>query len=154
MTRAVAISGSRRAEHRPADEFNSLFDTYLAPFVASGTLVFVGGAKGIDTQSLIWLTSHRMAARLCVVVPGTVEDQPTEAREAIAAAQVAVSVEVVQLRHPAFPSAAAYHYRNRWMVDRADLMVAFPRGDDPNSGTIYTIDYATGRGLPRIIVPI
>jgi len=61
---------------------------------------------------------------------------------------------VVELRHPEFPSAAAYHNRNRWMVDRAGLLVAFPQGNNPSSGTIYTVNYAAERDLPRVIVPI
>ena len=154
MTLAVVVSGSRRTEHRPASDYDGLFGVYLAPFVAVGGSVFVGGAVGVDTLASRWLVRHT-AARLKVVVPGTVGDQPGEAREVIAAARARPSLfELTELRHPSFPSAAAYHARNRWMVDRAGLLVAFPCGDDPKSGTAYTINYAAERGLPRLIVPI
>jgi predicted Rossmann fold nucleotide-binding protein DprA/Smf involved in DNA uptake len=154
MTRPVVISGSRDTEHRPAADYEALFSEFLAPFVEDGTTVYVGGAKGIDSLALTWLTANT-GARAVVAAPGTVSGQPAEAQAAIAAAlQRSPRVEVVELRHPEFPSAAAYHSRNRWMVDRARLLVAFPRVNNPSSGTVYTINYAVGQGLPYVVVPI
>lgn len=154
MTRPVVVSGSRCTEHRPQQEYDGLFAEFLAPFVSDDAVVYVGGAKGIDSLALTWLVANT-AARAVVTTPGTVSGQPEEAQEAIAAALAHESrVEVVELRHPDFPSAAAYHSRNRWMVDRAGLLVAFPRGDNPSSGTWYTAGYAADHGLPRVIVPI
>jgi predicted Rossmann fold nucleotide-binding protein DprA/Smf involved in DNA uptake len=154
MTRPVVISGSRDTGHRPQDEYDELFAEFVRPFVPEGTVVYVGGAKGIDSLALVWLIADT-EAQIVVAVPGSVSDQPDEAQEAIAtAARRGPRVQVIELRHPEFPSAAAYHSRNRWMVDRAGLLVAFPRGDDPASGTWYTANYAAERGLPRVVVPI
>jgi predicted Rossmann fold nucleotide-binding protein DprA/Smf involved in DNA uptake len=155
MTRAVVISGSRATDHRPAEEYHALFTEFLAPFVAVDTVVYVGGAKGIDSLALTWLVTNT-GARVVIAVPGTVDGQPEEAQARIAAAQRQgdARVEVVELGHAEFPSAPAYHSRNRWMVDRAGLLVAFPYGDNPTSGTWYTANYAAERGLPRVIVPI
>jgi predicted Rossmann fold nucleotide-binding protein DprA/Smf involved in DNA uptake len=149
----VVISGSRSTQHRPQHDYDNLFAEYLAPFLGQEVLVILGGATGIDTLALDWVLAQTNA-RILVAVPGTVDDQPEEARESIAAARRNQRVEVVELRHPDFPSTAAYHSRNRWMVDRAGLVVAFPRGDNPTSGTWYTIGYAADHGLPRLIVPI
>src|SRR5262249_55363182 len=125
MTRAVVISGSRDTEDRPPAEYDVLFDEFLAPFVAVGTTVHVGGAKGIDSLALTWLVANS-EAHVVVAAPGTVSGQPEEARVAITTAlERSTRVEVVELCHPEFPSAAAYHSRNRWMVDRAGLLVAF-----------------------------
>ena len=154
MTRAVVVSGSRRTEHRPTAEYEALFAEFLAPFVSDDAVVYVGGAEGIDSLALTWLMANT-TTRVVVAAPGTVSGQPAEARAAIAAAvERSARIEVVELRHPEFPSASAYHSRNRWMVDRAGLLVAFPHGDNPSSGTIYTANYAAERGLPRVIVPI
>lgn len=154
MTRAVVISGSRSTEHRPPADYAALFGEFVAPFVADGTVVYIGGAQGIDSLALAWLATHT-DGRVVVAAPGTVSGQPAEARAAIAAALAhSKRVEVIELRHPDFPSTAAYHSRNRWMVDRAELLLAFPHGNDPLSGTLYTVNYAADRGLPRIIVPI
>jgi predicted Rossmann fold nucleotide-binding protein DprA/Smf involved in DNA uptake len=155
MTRAVVISGSRSTDHHTRQEYDALFAEFLAPFVPDDTVVYVGGAKGIDSLALAWLVDHT-GARVVVAVPGTVSTQPEEAQATITAAQQqgGTRVDVVELRHEEFPSAASYHSRNRWMVDRAGLLVAFPCGDNPTSGTWYTADYAAERGLPRLIVPI
>lgn len=152
MTAAVVISGSRQTEHRIPQDYDRLFAEFVAPFVQEETSVLVGGAKGVDSLALIWLATHTRA-RLVVVAPGVVAGQPEEAQAAIAAARESGRTEVVELHHPEFPSAAAYHARNRWMVDRAGLLIAFPVGQGPGSGTWYTIDYAAERGLPRLIVP-
>jgi len=154
MTRPVVVSGGRCTEHRPQEEYDGLFAEFLAPFASDEAVVYVGGASGIDSLALAWLVANT-GARAVVAAPGTVSGQPEEAQATIAAALAHESrVEVVELHHPDFPSAAAYHSRNRWMVDRAGLLVAFPRGDDPSSGTWYTVGYAADRGLPRVIVPI
>lgn len=154
MTRSVVISGSRRTEHRAVGEYDELFAEFLGPFVPGDAVVYVGGAKGIDSLALTWLATNT-SAQIVVAAPGALADQPKEARAAVAAAVNQASwVEVVELRHPEFPSTTAYHSRNRWMVDRARLVVAFPRGNDPASGTWHTVHYAAELGLPRIIVPI
>ncbi len=40
------------------------------------------------------------------------------------------------------------------MVDRGQLVIAFPRGEDQTSGTWYTVNYAAEQGKPRLIVPV
>jgi predicted Rossmann fold nucleotide-binding protein DprA/Smf involved in DNA uptake len=154
VTPAIVISGSRQTEHRGQDEYERLFTEFLAPFANTDqTRVFVGGAKGIDSLALTWLVNST-PANIVVAAPGTVEQQPDEAKAAITDALGSGRVEVVELAHPEFPSTAAYHARNRWMVDRAQLLVAFPYGNDPNSGTWYTTRYAADQAKPRLIVPI
>lgn len=154
MTPAIVISGSRQTGRRSQEEYERLFTEFLAPFANTDEArVFVGGAKGIDSLALTWLVK-RTAAHVVVAAPGTVEQQPDEAKAAITEALSSGRVEVVELAHPEFPDTAAYHARNRWMVDRAQLLVAFPYGNDPNSGTWYTIRYAADQAKPRLIVPI
>lgn len=149
MTRAVTITGTRTVERDPRD----LFRLYLEPFAVPDTHFYIGGAAGIDTLALDWL-AETTAAELSVVVPGGVDDQPEVASASIqkwsSASRLA---EVVELRAPEL-GAAAYHARNRWMVDRCDFVIGFPHGDDPGSGTWYTLNYATDQGKPRLIVPV
>ncbi len=148
------ISGSRQTGHRGQEEYDQLFAEFLAPFADTDQArVFVGGAKGIDSLALTWLVKST-PANIVVAAPGTVERQPDDARAAITEALGSGRVEVAELAHPGFPGTAAYHARNRWMVDRAQLLVAFPYGNDPNSGTWYTIRYAADQAKPRLIVPI
>jgi predicted Rossmann fold nucleotide-binding protein DprA/Smf involved in DNA uptake len=153
MPTAITITGTRATEHRPATEYHEIFAEYLAPFAANRVHFYIGGASGIDTLALLWL-AHEAASEITVAVPGTVSGQPVDAREAIAVCENGGRTEVVELRHDGHPSAEAYHFRNRWMVDRSEFVIAFPRGDDRRQGTWYTADYAAEQGKPRLIVPI
>ena len=153
MPLAVTITGSRCTEHRELAEYGLLFDAYLRPFAGEGSHIYVGGALGIDTLALDWLAGHTAAA-LTVVVPCTLADQPEQARQTVLRATRRVQrVSLVELGAPQV-GAEAYHTRNRWMVDRSDLVIGFPHGDDPRSGAWYTIHYGADQGRPRLIVPI
>ncbi|MBI0317454.1 MULTISPECIES: DNA-processing protein DprA [Streptomyces violaceusniger group] len=152
MTRAVAITGTRSTGHRDLASYAELFTNYLAPFATSETRFYLGGAKGIDSLSLLWLAGNS-DAQITIVVPGTVRQQPAEARQAITRSRDRIT-EVVELgagdlRSPAF------HARNRWMVDRSDMVIGFPlEGPQGTSGTWHTLKYAAEQGKPRLIVPV
>ncbi|MBT2418045.1 DNA-processing protein DprA [Streptomyces sp. ISL-22] len=147
---AVAITGTRSTGHRSLDEYARLFTDYLGPF-AQDAHFYIGGAKGIDTLSLLWLAGNT-TADITVVTPGTVDQQPAEARQAIARTRERIK-EVVELGAPVLKT-PAYHARNRWMVDRSSMTIGFPHGDDPSSGTWQTLNYAADQGKPRLIVPV
>ncbi|GAB2806246.1 hypothetical protein GCM10027176_09030 [Actinoallomurus bryophytorum] len=154
MPTAITITGTRGTQHRQPAEYEEVFADYLAPFAGSRTRFYVGGASGIDSLALLWLTQHTSSG-VTVAVPGTVSMQPEDAREAIATARDRGRLtELVELGHDGHPSAEAYHFRNRWMVDRSEFVIAFPHGDDRTRGTWYTAEYAAGHGKPRLIVPI
>jgi len=152
----ITISGTRSTGHRTDADYHGLFRRYLAPFATPDAEFFIGGASGIDTLALLWLHTHS-ESRLTVAVPCTVDQQPPEAQAAIDAVRRAGRLaRLVELRQAETPSAEAYHARNRWMVDRSDFVAAFPLGDDGTggSGTWQTVNYASDRGLPRLIVPV
>lgn len=149
----VTITGSRSTRHRAAGFFQRTFDTFLAPFARPDARFYVGGAAGIDTLALSWLAGETPAS-IVVVVPCTVPDQPPEAVHAIAEWNEEGRLdEVVELRASTLDT-AAYHARNRWMVDHSEFVIGFPLGDDQHSGTWYTVNYAAAQGKPRLIVPI
>jgi len=153
VPRTVTITGTRTTGEVSDAELAELFDAYLRPFATDEVRFYIGGAAGIDTATLGWLAEHT-SARLTVVVPCTVADQPTTAAEAIARWKHQGRLdEVVELRAPELGT-AAYHARNRWMVDRSEFVIGFPRGTDPASGTWYTLTYAADQGKPRLVVPL
>src|SRR5690606_19139709 len=99
--------------HRALDEYRELFEQYVRPFAAPATRFYLGGATGIDSLALFWLSGETQVA-LTVAVPAKVVDQPADARHAIATArEVGRLDELVglggELRTP------GYHSRNRWM---------------------------------------
>lgn len=153
MPHTVTITGSRCTEHREPAEYGLLFDAYLRPFAGENSHIYVGGALGIDTLALDWLAEHTPVA-LTVVVPCTLADQPEQARQTVlSATRCTQRVSLVELGAPRL-GVEAYYARNRWMVDHSDLVIGFPHGDNPRSGTWYTIHYGAEHGRPRLIVPI
>lgn len=152
MPLAAAITGTRRTGHRELTWFSDLFGTYLGPWATGSAHFYIGGAKGVDSLSLLWLAGNS-TSRITVVVPGTVAQQPAEARQAIERCRdrIADVVELgaLELRTPAF------HARNRYMVDRTQLTLGFPLADaGGTSGTWQTLNYAASQGKPRLIVPV
>lgn len=155
MIEGVTISGTRATDHRPEHDYTRLFGHYLEPFLRSADVhLYVGGALGIDTLALRWLMT-RTEARITVVVPGTVADQPEAAAGEIQRALTAKRLDqVVELRHEHHPSTDSYHARNRWMIERSQLLVAFPLADHTSGGTAYTIEFAASQRVPYLIVPV
>lgn len=152
MPLAAAITGTRQTGHRELGWYSDLFGRFLAPWATLDTQFYIGGARGIDSLSLLWLAGNS-ASRITIVVPGTVAQQPAEARQAIERCRdridEIVELGAAELRTPAF------HARNRYMADRADMVLGFPlEGTEDTSGTWQTINYAAGQGKPRLIVPV
>ncbi|WP_202971158.1 DNA-processing protein DprA [Saccharothrix sp. ALI-22-I] len=151
MVRTITITGTRSISAEDDDRLDVLFDDYLLPF--GNAHFYIGGAAGIDTATLDWLAENT-SATLTVVVPCTVIDQPQSASSAIASWQGHNRLaEVIELAAPDLDT-SAYHARNRYMVDRSDFVIGFPRGTDQTSGTWYTLNYAADRGKPRLVVPV
>jgi predicted Rossmann fold nucleotide-binding protein DprA/Smf involved in DNA uptake len=146
----ITITGTRDVPEAAGD-CQALFE-WMRPYAAAGHGFFVGGAVGIDTLALGWLVSRR--APVTVVVPATVEDQPAAACGRIRQAERAGLAEVVELHHPGFPEAEAFHARNRYMVDRSQFVVGYPLSGRDGGGTWDTLEYAASKGLPRLIVPV
>lgn len=156
MLTSIAISGTRSTGHRTDREYFQVFADLVGPYAQRGEAVrfYLGGAPGIDTLGLRWLAKETRVA-LTIVVPATVAAQPEPARDAVRAAAADGRVDlVVELEHPDFPASAAYHVRNRYMVDNSELLIAFPLATGAGGGTLQTMDYAAMKGLPRLIVPV
>ncbi|WP_159672147.1 hypothetical protein [Streptomyces mexicanus] len=148
----MAITGTRQTGHRELGWYAELFGRYLGPWATPEAHFYIGGAVGIDSLTLLWLAG-KTAARLTVVVPGTVAQQPADARQAIERCRDRIGeiteLGAAELRTP------AYHARNRYMVDRADMTIGFPlAGPEGTSGTWQTLNYTAAQGKPRLIVPI
>lgn len=146
---AVAITGTRATGHRQLGEYADMFEQYLRPF--ADRHFYIGGAKGIDSLTLLWLAGNTTAT-ITVVVPGTVDQQPAEARQAITRARERIK-EIVELGAPELRS-PAYHARNRWMVDHSSMTIGFPHATERSSGTWQTLNYTAEQGKPRLIVPV
>lgn len=153
MERSVAITGTRSISDAPGGELAELFQAYLRPFSESAARFYVGGASGVDTAALQWLAENSEAS-LTVVVPCRVVDQPAGSAEVIDRLRGEDRVDVVEMGATLLGK-AAYHERNRWMVDHSGLVIGFPRGDESvGGGTWYTLNYAAEQGKARLVVPL
>ncbi|MFI6683383.1 hypothetical protein [Streptomyces sp. NPDC050485] len=150
IMRAVAITGTRTTGHRTLDDYANLFTAYLQPF-ADDAHFYIGGAQGIDSLTLLWLAENT-DADITIVTPGTVDQQPDEARQAITRTRDRIE-DIVELRAAELHT-PAYHARNRWMVDHASMTIGFPHATEPSTGTWQTINYTAEQGKPRLIVPV
>ncbi len=107
---------------------------------------FLGGARGIDTDALDYISRTQPSSMRTVVVPNRVVDQPR-------AAQVSIknhASNVIELRNT---GPDRYMLRNRYMVNHSDRTVAFYdfRG---RGGTFNTINYATGENKLETVFPM
>ncbi|MFD7164127.1 hypothetical protein [Streptomyces violascens] len=150
ILKSVAITGTRATGHRGRHDYADLFAAYLLPF-SDDAHFYIGGAKGIDSLALAWLAENT-TAHLTIVVPGTVDQQPVEARQAISVTRARIK-DIVELG-AAELATPAYHARNRWMVDHASMTIGFPHATEPSTGTWQTLNYTAEQGKPRLIVPV
>ncbi|MGW4344971.1 hypothetical protein ACWEL8_07790 [Streptomyces sp. NPDC004690] len=150
---AVAITGTRETAHREPAWYGEQFSRYLGPWATPDAHFYIGGARGIDSLTLLWLAGNSQSS-ITIVVPGTVQQQPADARQAIERCRDRID-EVVELGAVELRT-LAYHARNEWMVDRADAVAGFPLTgtEGGTSGTWQTINYAAALGKPRLIVPV
>ncbi len=148
----VAITGGRNISVADAGHVELIVEQLV--YEVQPREVIFGGARGVDTVALAAAQHHRSHrggtvrahhSRLVVIVPDVVAAQPHEAREAIRL----YADEVVELRQRITRDDgwAAYHARNRTMVDRATHVLGFWNGD-PRSGTGACLAYAARIGRP------
>ncbi len=149
--RGVTVTGTRETSHRNPTWYADLFTSYLGPFATDEAHFYVGGATGIDSLAVLWLAGNTKSG-ITVVVPGTIAEQPADARQAIGQSRDRLT-SVVELAAASLQT-SAYHARNRWMVDRSELVIGFPLEGTGASGTWYTINYAAEQSKPRLVVPV
>lgn len=153
---SIAVTGTRAVPDATPHTVQAALADHLGPFCAQDTTWLLGGAAGIDTLALAWLADQSDRGRIVVAVPVTVAAQPAAAAAAIRAAEVAGRLdELVELNHPDGLGAAAYTARNRWLVDRADVVVGFPlTPTDDGSGTWETLRYARAARRPVVVAAL
>jgi hypothetical protein len=149
---AVTITGTRSTGHRDLEDYPALFGTYIRPFALPGTRFYLGGATGIDSIALQWL-AWETSADLQVVVPARLEDQPADARHAVAIVRADSRLaDLTELKGTL--NTPGFHARNRWMADRSEMVIGFPLAGEDSGGAVWTLDYARSLGLPCLIVPV
>lgn len=152
VARSITVTGTRAVTSADHPRVETLFGEHLGPFARDDAHFYLGGAAGIDTLALQWL-ARRTAASFTVVVPCHLRQQPPEAVEEVGRWRESGRLTAVVELGAARLDTAAYHARNRWMVDRSRLVVAFPRDLAAAGGTWFTTEYGRQRGLGVHIAP-
>lgn len=152
--KAVTISGTRKTRSINPRDLAIVFRAATYVFDEDDTTWYVGGATGIDTLFLDWMIV-RLQGFIHIVIPTKLEDQPRDAQRAIrnALSQLPRDVMLTELNSKA-GSPEKYYVRNRFMVDRSQMLLGFPHETELSSGTGYTINYAATIGVPRMIWPV
>lgn len=163
MWSEIAITGTRSANSYDASKW--IFEKAVRPFIVSPTVLrplpsdtyiarfWLGGASGIDTHMLHWLADHTIA-KIKVVVPNTVADQPADARAEIErCAERGRVEEIIELKAGRAPH--CNHVRNRYLVDHAEFVIGFPlrtaAPDNRFGGTWSTLAYADDQDKPHMV---
>lgn len=119
----------------------------VAAEVAAGARRWVfGGAIGVDTVAL--LAAWGPSQHCTVIVPGTVAQQPAEARKVIEAR----ADSVVEMCAANLSSSAPYMLRNAAMVHASSRVLAFTDGGP--SGTRNAMEYARFQARPVRVVGV
>ena len=119
----------------------------VAAEVAAGARRWVfGGAIGVDTVAL--LAAWGPSQHCTVIVPGTVAQQPVEARKVIEAR----ADSVVEMCAANLSSSAPYMLRNAAMVHASSRVLAFTDGGP--SGTRNAMEYARFQARPVRVVGV
>lgn len=148
----VAITGSREIVSYDA----GTIDRAMKDVVKEASVIYFGGAIGSDSVALAAALKHRgkgKGPKLIVVVPDTLSKQPRATRSVSSKAD-----KVIELGNKitAFDGWKAYRTRNVYMVDRAELLVAFWNGKTKQvnkaAGTAGTIEYAKENGKKVSII--
>jgi uncharacterized phage-like protein YoqJ len=161
--RPTRLGGYRPGEDSPvARNVRTVLDHVVRRIIAAhpeGVTFLSGMAQGVDTWAAEIVIAQRLAgaraAHLIAVVPVEGHEErlwPQAAQERYRTI-LARADEVVVLQRPSgVPTRGQatgwLHARNRWMVDRADLLVAVFDGSP--GGTAETVSYAHRRGVPVV----
>ena len=138
----IAITGSAKGSVPKEFVFQA-----LVSYIGKGHNWILGGAKGVDQFALEYLMD--CAEEFEVIVPGKIGNctvRPFDGGRSVRETLEEVKLRVTELNHPIPWITPAYLERNNKMVEKCELLLAFPRSDSKSGGTWYTIGKALDEG--------
>ena len=138
MADIIAITGHRVYPDRSA--------LYLGLDRYHARHYYFGGARGVDSDALEYISRTQPGSSRTVVVPDRVINQPSSSQAIIKRH----ATRVIELRNT---GTDRYMIRNRYMVDHADRTHAFYdfRG---RGGTFQTMNYTRSQGKDLTVTPL
>ena len=150
LGRGCAFTGHRRIDEADFSRLKQRLSETIESLALDGIEVFYcGGAVGFDALAaeLVLEKRDRLGIKLCMVLPyahyeeGFTPDQLRRYQRIFAGADEKITVSTKSDKN-------AYHIRNRYMIDRAEVCIAYL--NHSGSGTAYTVGYADKKGVSVI----
>ena len=148
--RGCALTGHRNITAALERGLESRLLDLIEELAQEGIEVFyTGGARGFDALAALCVlrVRSRLGVRLCVCVPFEKHDRRYEGADKDLYHTILNDADEVVYVSESYGK-NVYHKRNRYMVDRSEVCVAFLESD--SGGTAYTVAYAERKGK-RII---
>ena len=140
-----ALTGHR--ELPPAFDDNALYDGLEALIKEGYDCFYCGMAEGFDLRALQCLVAlkqkYRFTVVACIPFEGQEKGFSRENRQTYRS--LLPWCDVTRLLFPTYRN-GCYLVRNRYMVDRADLLFAYCVKE--RGGAAYTVRYAKEKGVP------
>lgn len=128
--------------------------TMLRNLAASGMQEFIcGGALGFDTlaaEEVLSLKKEFPDISLFLVLPCRDQSARWTAKQKETFQSILERADKVECLFEHYVS-GCMHMRNRFMVDHADLCIAYYKGKP--GGTAYTVQYAKEKGIHLLYIP-
>lgn len=116
---------------------------------AGVTDFYAGGAPGFDTiaaEATLALAPLYPGVRLHLALPSKTQSASFDAALKARYERILIGADSVYYASENDNSAISMHMRNRYMVDRADVCIAYLASSA--GGTFMTVSYARKKGLP------
>ena len=139
----ITITGSRKLSKK---HIWKKFDEYLNLWTKCGRKWLVGGACGVDHWAIEWLLEKNEDCT--AVVPFTILSQPKVVQPILK--EMKKNGKVIELKLP--NNKGAYLIRNKFMVDRSNVVIGFWNGR--TGGSSKTLIYGIEKGREVHAYPI
>ena len=150
LGRGCAFTGHRRIDDADRSRLKQSLSECIESLASDGIEIFYcGGAVGFDAiaAETVLEKRDRLGIKLCIVIPyahqeeGYTANQRRQYERILSCADEKVVVSTISDKN-------AYHIRNRYMIDRAEICIAYLTNE--KSGTAYTVNYARKKGIQII----
>lgn len=151
-TLSCAFTGHREIEEQHSKTLRMLTKQAVKSRYNEGVANFISGmASGFDmlaAEVVLELREECPGISLTAVVPFRGQDDRFSLSDKQRYSQILEEADEVIVLSEHY-NKKAFYYRNLWMVDHADCMIAYFNGIH-RGGTYFTFHTAQGRGLPVV----
>ncbi|MBO7375767.1 MAG: DUF1273 family protein [Clostridia bacterium] len=150
---AVCFTGHRILDRNEFDASRRMLEHVISELAARGAKDFYcGGALGFDTSAELAVLRARGSGepvRLRLILPSPDMSKNWSASDSAVLAGIIRLADSAEYMSGVYSRQAIFE-RNRALVDRSDLCVAWMKPSTRRGGTFFTVGYAQKRGVPVV----